>query len=171
MSTGQISRTAARASGPPPAIRLVEAFVEAIDAAGAGRTLNDEAFFVEGLLIAAEASHDALVRFAGLWFEVSYGDEPSDEASDEEVVLGGYQSWLDAARNLRDRLASLKAKGYESHAADRLDTSIRGAEGVLDDARSRRQLERDALTNEQLADLAAKIEARRLDVGRAEGTP
>jgi hypothetical protein len=155
MSTQQARRSAiGREPDPaPPAIRLVGAFADAMDSAGVGRTLNDEAFFVEGLLIAAEASFDALVRAADLWFEANYGDEPTDEAGDEAAVLDGYRAWVEAARTLHDRLSALRAKGYDSGASERIDESIRKAEAVLDAARVRRQLERDALTNEQLADL------------------
>lgn len=137
-----------------PAVRLVDGFADAVDSSRPGRALNDEAFLVEGLLIAADSTAVALARSAALWFDANYGDEPTDEAGDEQVVLDGYAAWLDAARSLRDRLAALEAKGYESAAGGRLASSIREAESILDAARSRRQLERDALTNEQLAELA-----------------
>lgn len=145
---------------------------------------GDEAFLVEGLLIAANASFTALSQFATLWHDNAYGESPSGEAGEEQTILEGYEAWLGAAGPLHFRVKQLTGAGilglvpgyelttadYESETIKRFEAYYDEAKAVWNDELSRRQAEREALRTDQLAELAARLIPRQASYDE-EGTP
>lgn len=170
MSEPMVERTAPERMSTPPAIRLVHAFKEAVESSQPAGNPSDEAFAVESLLIAANASFAALSRFADLWHDGTYGELPSDEAGEEQTIRDGCEAWIDAADTLFMRLCFLKRTGYESKGAEQFAADHDKARDIRMDALSRREIERKALRADQLADLAARLEPRQASYDD-EGTP
>ena len=164
MSKSMAARTGSAEAPParaiPPAIRLVLAFKEATESSRPARDPAEEAFEVESLLIAADASFAALSRFADLWHAEIYGESPSQGAGEEQVVLDGYDDWVDAAVLVLDRLAVLAKSGYESAWEGRFEKQFQRARREQGDALRRHQSERGALRAEQLSALAARLSPR-----------
>lgn len=154
-----------------PAIRLVRAFREAVDASRVQEDFSHEAEVIEGLFLAAEGSYSALSGLANLWHRLTYCDAPSPWSGEEQVILDGYTAWLDAARPLRDRLRALATTGYESEAGSRFERACVEAEGVIEGAAERRRIEASLPSRDKLARLAAKFRKRALSENGSEGHP
>lgn len=141
----------------PPAIRLVGAFKDATDSTRGQADARDEAFEVESLLIAAACSFDALSRFYELWYQAVYCDTPAQLPGPEQTLLDGYQTWLDGADRIRDRVNALKASEFESPEIRTFESRYHDAIGTLDDARARREIDREAIRADRLEMLATKV--------------
>jgi hypothetical protein len=160
-------------SAVPPSIRLVHAFRDAVEAAPPREDRADEVFVVKGLLIAANASFSALSHYADLWHEGTYGKMPSAEAGEEQVVLEGYEAWLDGADPLLDRLLDLPVtQGSPLDAGkERLLANHMAARAAWDDARERRRVEQQALRTDRLIELTGRLEPRQASYDDEGSTP
>jgi len=141
----------------PPAIRLAQAFKDAADSTRAQADAIDEAFEVESLLIAAACSFDALSQSHELWHQAVYCETPAQLAGPEQPLLDGYQTWLDGAERVRDRVTALKESGFESPELRAFKSHYRDAIGILDDAQARREIDREAIRADRLEVLVNKL--------------
>jgi hypothetical protein len=148
------------AAGSPPPIRLVLAFRDAVDASPPRPELGGEAALVESLMIAAVSSLEALMRFRDLWFAAAYGDLGQPLPCDERVVFDGYDSWLDGAQPLMERLRRLEDADYDSPSAAAFRARYQQARASWNDAHNRRNLEQHALKANDLAELASRLGPR-----------
>ena len=143
-----------------PPIRLVHAFKEASKSSKPEADPSDEALAVEMLLIVSSASFAALSRLDDLAYQVIYGGENSGGSVDRRIVEEGYDTWLDAADSLVERLRKLENFGYESESIKAFWTAHVEALSFRNEIRERKQLERQAARSDQLASLAARLEVR-----------
>jgi hypothetical protein len=147
----------------PPAIRLVRAFKDATDATRGQSHPEDEVFEVESLLIAAACSFDALSRFHELWHQAVHGDTPAQLPGPEQTILDGYETWLDAADAIRERVHALKASGFESPQVGTFESCCGNARGIRDDARDRRAIDREAIRADRLEVLSRTVRPTQKD--------
>jgi hypothetical protein len=146
----------------PPPIRLVHAFKEAAEASKPEADPSQEALSLEVLLIAGDASFAALSRLEDLYHQIIYGGECQGDSVDQSVIEAGYDLWLDAADLLVERMKKLESFCYESESFAAFWKAQAKARFYLDEARDRRRLERQALRNDQLVRLAAKLKTREM---------
>jgi hypothetical protein len=147
-------------AGTPHPIRLILAFRSAVDSSPPRPDLGEEAALVESLMIAAVSSFEALARFEDLWFAAAYGDASQPLAFDERDIADGYDSWLDGAQPLIERLQRLADAEYDSRMAGTFRAFYQGARSSWNDAHNRRKLEQHALKSRDLADLASRLGPR-----------
>ena len=72
-------------------------------------------------------------------------------------MLDGYDTWLDAAHPLWERVVVLTQAKYESRATTMFDRDYHEARRIWNEARERLRIEREALGGEQLRKLAEKL--------------
>ncbi len=155
----------------PPAIRLVAAFKDSVQASRALSDPAEEALDVENLIIAADASFEALGRYADLVHALRCGDLGPEANQDDSSVEGGYDNWYDAASVLLDRVRWLWRIEYECRGDKTLAGHHRSARDVMDEFQLRREADKGALSTGRLSALALKLASARSSLTAAGDHP
>ena len=152
----------------PAPIRLVHSFRDAVRESVPEAKISEEAMEIESLIIAGNASFEALDHFDQLLLGIAREGKPVN-AHDRWIVVLASEVWLDAAESLRDRLAKLMREGYESGSSSAFSNAMIKAQATYSEGWARKALERQALRSNQLAALAAKLTPRQEIYDEAEG--
>jgi hypothetical protein len=167
VSSENTASTATPSSVPAP-IRLVHAFRDAVRASMTESDLSEEAAELEALVIAGNASFEALTRFDDFLREIASEGGNSGPFDRWAVVLAS-ETWLDAAESLRGRLSNLEREGYESDSFTAFSNAKGKAFATYSEGWARKGLERQALHTGDLAALAAKLKPRQDVYDEEEG--